>query len=141
MLGMHAAEQALRRWCEGLAGGDVTANVALLHEDVVVRAPFAPDPIPTRIDGREAFAGALQMLAPLFTTLTWTSLDIQAAADPDLACARASAAMQLPDGRPYTQDYAIFVRVAGGLIVEYDEYLDPVRAGGAVTALMGSAAG
>lgn len=118
----------LQEWCDRLAEGDVDGGLALLDDGVVVLAPFVPDPIPKRMDGREAFAAAFRPVGALFSVFTWTALEIHACAEEGLAFGLGSAEITLADGRPYSQDYVMVVRAAAGLIIEYREYMDPIRA-------------
>jgi ketosteroid isomerase-like protein len=118
----------LQGYCERLARLDVEGCLELFAEDAVVRAPFVPDPIPKRMDGREAFAAAFRPVGALFGTFRWTALDAHATDDPSLAFATGSSEITLVDGRPYTQDYVFVLRERDGRISEYTEYMDPIRA-------------
>lgn len=141
-MAQQTAADLLREWCDALARLDVDAALALCDEQVVVLAPFVPAPVPARMEGRETFAAAFRPVFALFTGFRWTALDVQAAADPTRASATASAAITLVDGRPYRQDYAMFITASGGRITRYTEYMDPVRAGEALAGLApGAAAG
>ncbi|MCW3013048.1 MAG: nuclear transport factor 2 family protein [Solirubrobacterales bacterium] len=124
----RSASALLQSWCERLAAGDVEGGLELLHEDVVVLAPLVPDPVPKRMEGREAFAAAFRPVGALFSAFRWTALEVFPGEDPEVAFGVGSAAITLADGRPYTQDYALLARARQDRIVEYREYLDPVRA-------------
>jgi len=128
-----SAVDLLQEWCAGLARGDVEGCLGLLADDVVVHAPFVPELIPRLMEGRDVFADAFRFVGGLFALFRWTALDLHAGADEGCAFGIGSSEITLVDGRPYTQDYAFMVGAAGGRIVEYHEYMDPIRAQAALS--------
>lgn len=130
----------LLSYCERLGRLDVEGCLELFADDVVVHAPFVPEPIPRRMDGREAFAAAFRPVGALFADFRWTALDAHATDDPSLAFATGSSQVTLVDGRPYTQDYVFVLRERDGQISEYTEYMDPIRAQAALAGFAPAAA-
>jgi ketosteroid isomerase-like protein len=139
-MSQSTALNLLQTWCERLAAGDVEGLLALLADDVVVLAPFVPEPIPRRMDGRDAFGQAFGPIGQLFAEFRWTALDLHATDDPSLAMGTASSSITLVDGRPYDQEYVFAIRERDGLIAEYKEYMDPIRAHAALSGFAPEAA-
>jgi uncharacterized protein len=115
---------------------DVPACAALLADDAQMVSPLAPAPIPKHISGRDAIVDTLRMLPQMFKSYEFHDLHTFAA-EPDAAFVLAQSSCTLANDAPYEQDYVFFARVRDGAIVEYREYMDPVRVG-AVFAAMGA---
>jgi ketosteroid isomerase-like protein len=130
----RTAVDLLRAWCAALSNLDAAGQVALLADDAVLRAPYAPEGVPPRVEGRAEIAPLLGFVANLFSAYRLTSTAFHATDDPDLAVGTAHADITLSNGQPYTQDLVFFVRARDGLIAEYTEYLDPIRAQAALGA-------
>lgn len=124
----RSAVELLRAWLEGLERLDVDGCLALMADDAVLLAPFAPEGLAPRYEGRAAYEPPLRMVGGLFRSLAWVEREVHATDDPELAVGIASARIVLAGGGDYSQDYVIFVRAREGEIIEYREYLDPVRA-------------
>lgn len=126
--------ELLRAWCVALEARDTEGQIALLADDAVLHAPYAPAGVPRRVDGKAQIAPLLRMVGGLFETYTLTTQDLHATDALDLAFGTAHAEITLAGGAPYTQDLVFVVRARHGLIFEYTEYLDPIRAGEAMEA-------
>ncbi|MCW3016197.1 MAG: uncharacterized protein JWO02_3289 [Solirubrobacterales bacterium] len=124
----------LGAWCDALARLDMTGCVDLLAADAVVRLPFAVEGLPDRLEGRAAIDPVFAMIGGMFSRLTWTRLELHTTDDPELAVAFASSKVDLTRGGEYIQDYVLVARERGGVIIEYTEYADPIRAAAALAA-------
>ena len=119
----------LRQYMDAIARCDALAATTLFDDDAVIHTPCMPEPTPKVINGRAAYASVLEwVFAAVFKKLTWTRLEIHATDDPNLAFALATSSVELHDGRSYGNDYAVFVRVRDGKIVEDTEFFDTTRA-------------
>jgi ketosteroid isomerase-like protein len=103
------------------------AALALFHEDAKVTTPLMPNAKPML--GRKSFEVAFKAVFSHFKHFQWVTKELHATDDPELAAGRTSATAVLADGRDYDNDYAIFMRVRGGKIVELFEYFSPIKAG------------
>lgn len=124
----RTADDLLRAWCAAFEARDPDAQVALLADDAVLLAPYAPEGVPPRVDGKDNIAPLMHFVGSLFSAYRFTALDVHATDEPGLAFGTAHAEITLKNGDPYTQDLVFLVRARGGQIVEYTEYLDPIRA-------------
>lgn len=130
----RTALELLRAWCAALEAGDVEGQIALLAGDAVLHAPYAPAGVPARVDGRSQIAPLLRMVGGMFSGYAFASLDLHATDAADLAFGTAHADITLAGGGAYDQDLVFLVRARDGLITEYTEYLDPIRAQAAMEA-------
>lgn len=133
----RSATEMLEAWLGALGRLDVEEATALFAADAAFKVPLTPAGLPPRIDGREQIGQVLGMIGQMFTSLDFSDVEVHATDDPDLAIASAHGDAVLADGDPYTQDYIFWVRAREGEIVEYREYMDPIRAAAAIAMLSG----
>ncbi|MFI6482868.1 nuclear transport factor 2 family protein [Nonomuraea sp. NPDC050663] len=104
------------------AAFDRDAQIALLHDDAVLRLPYAPEGVPAAFAGKASVADFLYRLQVLVTASGYTfdrdqaHLVIHETADPEVVIAEIAA--------PGLENLQIF-RVRDGLIVEIKEYFQP----------------
>lgn len=133
----RSATELLEAWLDAVQRLDVAAAVPLFAADAVFRIPLTPVGLPPRIDGRDQIAEVLGMLGQMFTSLALSEVELHATDDPQLAIAAAHGEAVLANGDPYNQDYVFWVRARDGEILEYREYMDPLRAAAAIAVLGG----
>lgn len=107
----------------------------LLAEDAAMLVPFAAEGLPGELHGRTAIISVLEMLPRMFRRMSFTDLRVYGTDDPAVAVAFAHTTATLTDGAAYEQDNVFFARAQEGKIIEYREYMDPVRAGRAIAAI------
>ena len=129
---MSSAKDVLKAWLDAIAAQDLDACAALLADDVLVRVPLAPPGVPPQIEGKAAFEPVMRQVHSLFGRYEWFDTELFGTDDPEVAIATSGSKVTLADGRDYINDYVVFARVRDGLIVEYREYFDPIRAGAAL---------
>lgn len=120
----------LRQYLDAVSSRDVDTVLELFDADAVVHAPMMPEGAPKSMKGRQAFEPAFRAIFSRFTAFSWESTILNATDDPNLAVARCASKAVLLNGRPYTNDYCIFVRIKNDKLIESTEYFDPIRAAG-----------
>jgi uncharacterized protein len=126
------AKQVLGAFLQAMADRDIDGCLSLLGEHVRVLVPLAPEGVPRQLDGRAAFEPVLRTVHSLFASYRLVGLELYATDDPAVAIAVTSTAVKLADGRDYGNDNVFYARVQDGLISEYREYFDPIRAAAAL---------
>ena len=126
---MPNAEHLLHRHLETLVA-DPTVWQTLLADDVVWELPFAPAlGHPARVEGRAAVVAFAAWFVAAVEGFRFFDVRIQAAADPQAAVAEVKGEGQMrATGRPYRQEYVVFLRAVDGKIAFLREYFDPTRA-------------
>lgn len=106
----------------------------LIADDLVWELPYAPAiGHPARFSGREEVVRHVTWFLGAVKQFRFFDLQVYACADAAVAKVKAEARIK-PTGRPYRQEYVLFLRAAGGKIAFLREYFDPVRAAKAMDA-------
>lgn len=136
---MPTAKEILEQYCAAMEKG-ADECMALMADDVVLRAPTMAPPIPQEVRGLAQVRPLYEMLfAQVFDEFRWT-YQVYATDDDEVAFATAASTPKLRNGLPYKQDYAIYSRVKDGKIVEHTEFMDSNRFQKASVGLFGPAA-
>ena len=108
----------------------------LIADDIVWELPFAPAlGHPARLTGRKEVVRHVTWFLGAVEHFRFIDLKVYPFADPEGAVAEVKAEARIKaTGRIYHQDYALFLRAAGGKIAFLREYFDPVRAAKALDA-------
>jgi ketosteroid isomerase-like protein len=124
----EANRAAVLRAYEGLAGGDATAFLALLDDDIVYTL-YGDHALARTYRGRQDFLEHLA--APLAARLAGPILlEVdRVLADGEHVVVEARGRAQSTTGERYDQHYCVVFRLAGGRIVEGREYLDTALLG------------
>jgi ketosteroid isomerase-like protein len=122
--------EMLHRYLDAVGSRNVETVLDLFDDEAVVNAPMMPDGAPKSMRGRQAFEPAFRGILGRFAEFSWVYSTLNATDDPDLAVARCGSKAVLLNGRPYTNDYCIFVRLKNDKLIESTEYFDPIRAAG-----------
>lgn len=130
-----SGEQVVRTYIDIMNRLDLDAFADLVTDDVVVRLPYAPDPVPKVTEGKAAVVGLYGGFPSLVSPLGFHDLQITPLPGEGefLATYRSDATM-LATGRPYRNDYIATFTVRDGKLAAFTEYFDPlvfVTAGGA----------
>lgn len=110
----------------------------LFSDNAVQKVPFAPEGVPKEIAGPGVVAAGFNNMGAMFSRFAYSDVTVLDTSDPEVAVAFAHGEGTLVNGAAYTQDYVFYARIQDGKIVEYREYMDPVRAAAAIAQLMGS---
>ena len=126
---MTIASDLLQRHFKTLVN-DNTQWQALIAEDILWELAYAPAiGHPARLSGREEVVRHVTWFLGAVEDFRFFDLKVYPFADPEGAVAEVKAeGLIKPTGRIYHQDYALFLRAAGGKIAFLREYFDPVRA-------------
>ncbi|RZT84499.1 ketosteroid isomerase-like protein [Pseudonocardia sediminis] len=132
---MSGGEEVVRTYIDIMNKLDLDAFADLVTDDVVVRLPYAPDPVPKVTEGKAGvvglYGGFPSLVSPLgFHDLVITPLPGEGEF---LATYRSDCTM-LATGNPYRNDYIATFTVRGDKLAAFTEYFDPlvfVTAGGA----------
>ena len=110
-----------------LIGTDIAAWLELLSKSAIVEFPYAPSlGYPTRIEGIAAITELMNATSTKFDPFRFTDISIHPCEQKDEAWASFHGEAFVPETQKiYIQDYAAFMRVAGGKIVNYREYWNP----------------
>jgi uncharacterized protein len=116
------------RWLTVLSESQFDAWPALVHEDVAMRFPFAPPGIPAHCDGRDACLEIIRAFFAGIERFRWLDVSVYPSQDPDLLFATARSEATLRNGRHYTNEYCLMLRLRDGRLSEYREYFNPLPA-------------
>jgi uncharacterized protein len=102
----------------------------IIADDIVWELAYAPSlGHPARLSGREAVVGHATWFVGAVENFRFYDVRVYALADPEGAVAEVKGeGLISATGRPYRQDYVLFLRAEGGKIAYLREYFDPVRA-------------
>lgn len=99
----------------------------MFDRDGVMEFPFAYGNLPRRIEGREALASHLSMLATLITFDRINEPTVIPSTDPDTVVLEFDAfGTGIAIGEPYEQRYVSIIRTRNGRIVHYKDYWNPL---------------
>lgn len=106
---------------------DVGAIPGLFHEDGVLDIPYAPEGIPTTLQGRAAIAEFYSGLPDLVTPMNFASYRINELDVPgEFVAEYTSNASVRTTGLPYRNAYIARVTVRGDRIARFAEFFDPI---------------
>jgi uncharacterized protein len=110
---------------------DIGALGDLLTEDVVVRLPFAPAPVPQRTEGRDAvlalYGGFPSLVSPLgFHDRTVLPVGQPLATPGEYVAEYRSDCTMLSTGQPYRNSYISLFTVRDGQLAAIAEFFDPL---------------
>lgn len=114
---------------------DATGFVDMLAKDAVMEFPFAPPGLPRQLKGREAVADHLTKLARLIRFDRIGPATVLARDGATTVLAFEGTGTGVETGAPYDQRYLSVITTAGGRIVRYLDYWDPLVV---VRALLGN---
>ena len=102
----------------------------LIADDLLWELVYAPSiGHPARLSGREEVVRHVTWFLGAVENFRFFDLRVYPSADPEAAVAEVKAeALIKATGRPYRQEYVVFLRAKGGKIAHLREYFDPVRA-------------
>jgi uncharacterized protein len=114
---------------------------SLIDDDLVWELVYAPSlGHPARLSGRGEVMRHVTWFLTAVENFRFLDLRIYPMADPEAAVAEIRAeALIKTTGRPYRQDYVVFLRSKSGKITHLREYFDPVRAAKALDAPLSDA--
>jgi ketosteroid isomerase-like protein len=117
----------VRRYLEGLQRMDFEAMLAEVADDMVLALPVAPDGMPKRVEGKQAFIEFFgPVAAGLWKELVISDLDVRGEADPSRVVAEYTSTGTFGNGKPYANTYVNLCTVRDGKIVYTAEFFDPI---------------
>jgi ketosteroid isomerase-like protein len=125
---VSTSDQAVvERYIEIMNKLDLDAFAEIVTDDVVVRLPFAPEPVPKLTEGKEAvvalYGGFPDLVSPLgFHDLVISPL----AAEGEFVAEYRSDCTMLPTGKPYRNSYISTFSVRDGKLAAFAEFFDPL---------------
>lgn len=99
--------------------------LGLFADDVIFEFPFAPEGLPTRLDGVAALTAHLQKLSPLLTFGHMMLEDVHHSGETvifEFSCS----GQGVHTGAPYDQNYISVVTLREGRIARYRDYWNPL---------------
>jgi ketosteroid isomerase-like protein len=120
------ATELLRQSLDRFFAKDMKGWSELCADDVVAEFPFAPEGSQNRFEGKEALYAYLKDYPAFIDVKALPTMKVYGTDDPDVAIAEWSVSGEvIASGNPYEMNYATFVTVRDGLIVNYREYWNP----------------
>ena len=102
------------------------AYANLLTEDAVQEYPYAPDPFPKRIEGREAITAYMVDVTQRATNWSFTDFTFSATSDPNTMFVEfEGGGLVTATGKTYRQVYIGRITLRGEQITRYREYWNP----------------
>ncbi|WP_313802495.1 nuclear transport factor 2 family protein [Sphingobium sp.] len=111
---------------QALQEKDFAAWNDLVDAKVVAHFPYAPEFLPARFDGFDAFHGATKGLFDMVDTFAFLDIDIKATEDPEFFVTTARSEAKFLSGRDYANTYVFFDKVRDGKIIEHWEHFNPL---------------
>lgn len=131
----RAGADVVRTYIEIMNRLDLDAFADLVTDDVVVRLPYAPDPVPKVTEGKAGVVGLYGGFPSLVGPLGFHDLEITPLpGDGEFLATYRSDSTMLSTGNPYRNDYISLFTVRGDRLAAFTEYFDPLvfaTAGGA----------
>jgi uncharacterized protein len=119
-------EATVRAVFAGISAGAYDTLAEHVTEDLVFELPYAPEGIPDRTEGREAWDANQRMMFRLFERFESTVDAVYPGADPDLVIAEYhSDAVVRHNGNAYRNRYIGVFRFRDGRISAWKEFHDP----------------
>ena len=120
---------SLRRLFDAVQRMDTEACVAAFTEQGVMHTPCLPSTFPRTRRGAADLREVYNFLFTIvFKSFAWIDLELHATDQPNFVFARSRSTAELTDGRIYSNEYACFALIEGGLVREYTEFFDTERA-------------
>lgn len=127
---------------------DADAYLEMVADDAVMEFPHAPSGFPTRLDGRAAIARHLERVGDMIAFDRMSEPTVHPSTDPDVVVIEFDGfGHGAATGEPYDQSYMSVIRTAGGRIVRYRDYWNPLvllratRGAAVIDALVATEAG
>ncbi|MET0146362.1 MAG: nuclear transport factor 2 family protein [Ilumatobacteraceae bacterium] len=130
-----SARDLLDRMLDLLGAHDIDGAVALFADDVELRAPFVPAPLPSRTVGRTAVAAMMAMVFGSYGRVEFHDRRFMTTADDGVVVGRWRTDIEvLATGATYSDEVIAVVEVRDGSVVRFTEYFNPdaLRAAGVV---------
>jgi ketosteroid isomerase-like protein len=117
----------LRRALGDRIDRDANSFVEMMAENGVMEFPYAPIGLPARLDGRAAIARHLENVGGMIAFDRMGEPTIHPSTDPDVVIIEfAGFGRGVTTGEPYDQSYISVICTAGGRIVHYRDYWNPL---------------
>ncbi|WP_169086211.1 nuclear transport factor 2 family protein [Paenibacillus sp. PL91] len=121
------AEQIMQLFVDRFIRKDYDAMLELFDEDVIFEFPYAPKPLPKRLEGKAALQQHLEMLEKMLEITSITTPIVHVSADSPMFFAQFEGnGTILADGKPYEQQYISVVELKDGKIMRYQDYWNPL---------------
>jgi uncharacterized protein len=122
-----AGQEVVERYIDIMNRLDLAAFADIVTDDVVVRLPFAPDPVPKLTEGKEAVVALYGGFPDLVSPLGFHDLRISPlAAEGEFLAEYRSDCTMLPTGKPYRNSYISTFTVREGKLAAFAEFFDPL---------------
>jgi ketosteroid isomerase-like protein len=117
----------LSRYVDAINSWDFATIRLLLHDDISLQLPFAPDGFPRTTQGIEAVMTFLQAVPEFAAEENLYDVTIDTlAGDASELVAHFRSNMKLASGGEYRNRYVLCARIEDGRIIRFAEYFDPI---------------
>ncbi|MFB9411604.1 nuclear transport factor 2 family protein [Dactylosporangium matsuzakiense] len=122
------ARQAVERVLEVGRRQDAEAFVELLADDAVIEWPYRPEGVPGRLQGRGEILAFMQRTARSLVRFDeYREIVMHETADPEVVIVEYEVLGHITTtGEPFRQTVIAVIRVRGGLVVSYRDYINPL---------------
>lgn len=126
MTDVPAAEAVARDFLDRLTSGDVDGAISNFAADGVAEWPFAFEPIPTRIEGRDAIHAVHAAIPSVYSRVAFHITATYPMSDPEWVAVEYRGDMETVTGAPYQNTYVSLFRVVDEKIVLFREHYNPL---------------
>lgn len=120
-----ALDRRARHAVELVGRFDFAALHEVLTQDAVMEFPFAPPPMPSRLEGREGVVATLsRMLPDAFSSFAFEIENVHVSPKQNTATVEARSVGTFHDGRVYRNRYVIVLTFVADRIKLWREYFD-----------------
>jgi uncharacterized protein len=131
-----APEETFRRLLDLLLAKDMDAVADLWAKDGIAEFPFATEPSPRQLAGREVIRGYLAGYPELMDVREIPAVTVHQTERPDTIVVEFTAnGRTVRTGEPYRLNYIVVITVQEGLIARYRDYWSPLAAAAAAGTL------
>ena len=121
------AQAAMGKFMDLILREDIPQWMELWNEDAVFEYPFAPPGFPQEVSGKQGIFENFKDFPNRIKFFEFTNVQMHPTLDPDTLIVEFAGRGQIvATGKPYNQRYISVVQMAGGKILRYRDYWNPL---------------
>lgn len=120
-------ERVARAVASMLSELNISGITEFLDDNIILELPFAPPPMPTRVEGRDAVMQALAALAQVFSAYHFTPQQLYPSPETSTLVMEADVDGKMAAGPAYQNRYVVVFAFNGGRIAGWREYFNPMK--------------
>ena len=111
---------------DALVSKDREKLLSLWHADGAQEMPYAPEGVPTRVDGQAQLRSFWSAVFDGIADIAFSSIEVRAMDDPNVVLSQHQGSVKLANGTGYDNRYISVFYLRDGRIDIYREYFDPL---------------